>query len=973
MSYSWFRKGTCTTVNGSDVVRFTGADITTAPNKPVVGDAFTLDGVTLYEVIFIGSDSTGEYVRLEKAFAQAAVSNAKYALMRLASSTQNAKLVAMAAAAINQKQISLDDMYEWYTSTADTVDFLGPDGTVATLKTYFKLTKEISDVGGNTDAITIVSNNIDAVKDVHANMPAVKNVSDNMDEIKQVNLGTVGLSQSHFDLVRDQNNEEFAASGIVHFGKHGGGSGDNPVNEGLYTNPALANHFRLGRPANQKPAGNSKTTYPVINIAGVTTDIIAGHSAFSHFDVKFPAAPDGTVTYDKSNGEVKKHPDSATAFGYAGIDPVNREVVTNRVDMWGFEAFLEEVSQANPFVYPNGLIQSQATTMDGIATAASARPVTYYAAFDGDTTSKGKGLNFFALSAANQKKVLSNPKHNLYYLDDGRLVQWRLRQRTIAGVNGDWLRIESNKAGTLAITSLLTVKPQGDSDVVSTGTYNDTSATPTGHYVSSNAAISVKGECYFLACGTVSGLNSGFYHPSFNRSGAKRASDDKYWYNTAISFTSKADCFNPAKLLASSGSIASGKSGRPDGRYYDAIYADGAGGVCRDMRYSANGLTPVDFYNADLRVEAGEYRGFEKVLTSNIIKFNLYGSSGSITYASFAQAAGHNLLGESGGLVFHNGYAYKLSKHGNDLWVRLNRFIGGTPTAGDYSADIDLAKPFVFIPAAETDLDQVLLSPPSASLETISVGGSFLQTDVAGDPNDIIQIAELENGWTGSWIGVIPDGVTRIPLTRKRIDSGFLKYTNTSNLGGTWVVSDTAFDPVTNDTAPLAVGLVALAQYQAFAKQTESANNAPVYGEMPASISVGNDYRSEYGSVFRESLGVLDKNNSGISHGENSVTFILADNTYRLLSGVEHAGIKLGSPANSSGAVKSLGYNVNINQQGVKQYAATELKFDGTDWGDDGKVTIVDGESTKTDDNGNTVKVVTHKLKEPIGWIKNKV
>jgi len=66
-------------------------------------------------------------------------------------------------------------------------------------------------------------------------------------------------------------------------------------------------------------------------------------------------------------------------------------------------------------------------------------------------------------------------------------------------------------------------------------------------------------------------------------------------------------------------------------------------------------------------------------------------------------------------------------------------------------------------------------------------------------------------------------------------------------------------------------------------------------------------------------------------------------------------------------------YLANINQQAVPHYAYTELKHNGTNWGDDGKVAIVDNQSTKTDLNGNTVLVGTAKLKEPIGWIKNKV
>lgn len=214
MSYSWFRKGSCTTVNGSEVVRFNAATITTAPNKPVVGDAFTVDGVNLYEVIFIGSDATGEFIRLKGSYKQASASNADYAFMRLASSTQNAKLVAMAAAAINQKQISLDDMYEWYTSTDDTVDFLGPDGATVTLTTYLKLTNEISNVGGSSGQISIVSDNIQDVKIVASNIAEVVTTALNMGNITTVSLNMAAVNAVSID-IESVNNVSANMSSVI--------------------------------------------------------------------------------------------------------------------------------------------------------------------------------------------------------------------------------------------------------------------------------------------------------------------------------------------------------------------------------------------------------------------------------------------------------------------------------------------------------------------------------------------------------------------------------------------------------------------------------------------------------------------------------------------------------------------------------------------------------------------------------------
>lgn len=385
-----------------------------------------------------------------------------------------------------------------------------------------------------------------------------------------------GMPQAQFEAIRAHNNEKYAASGFVHFGKH---LESTKVNNGLWVDQqaASANKMYLGRGINLI-SGNSKTNFPLLNIAGVTTSVDSIATALGwQVDIKFPQAPDGKTTYNKSTGIITPHATVIAAFNAQAADPTNVEVVVDRVDMWGFEAFLEEVNTTNPYVYPNGLIQSQATTMDGIGTSASARPVTYYAVFDGDTGSKGKGLNFFTLTDAQKKKVLGNAKNNLYYLDDGRLVQWRLRQRTIAGAgNGDWSGIESTNStscswGTRAALQVQGSKnlPNNNSSLASDfeggkGIYAPLNTTGfPWKLINTNYGVyqhisnypsdtqntpSANGECYFLVCGTVNRLNSGFYHPSLNASGSVADNTGKFWYNTALSFTTQAHCFDLGKI-----------------------------------------------------------------------------------------------------------------------------------------------------------------------------------------------------------------------------------------------------------------------------------------------------------------------------------------------------------------------------------------------------------------------------------------
>lgn len=818
------------------------------------------------------------------------------------------------------------------------------------------------------------------------------------------------MSQAQFEAIRAQNNEEFAASGSVHKGKHyNNGTTYIAINDGLWTVTDAANTLALGKHETPPPAGSSKTNYAVLNLAGVIFNIAAIGTTGNQCNIKFPQAPDGKTTYNKSTGAITNHSTVTAAFNAQTADPTNVEVVTDRVDMWGFEAFLEEVSATNPYVYPNGLIQSQSATMDGIVTSASSRPVTYYAVFDGDTGSKGKGVNFFALNDANKKKVLANPKNNLYYLDDGRLVQWRLRQRTFAGAgNGDWIAIDSTvntSYGILPTTAAgaQLYRAQGNGDVPYSATsywcpagrngvkvnwgwpnHTDIAIYQASKGSNGSAVNSVNGECYFLVCGTVNRLNRGAYHPSFNPSGTNpwkmtNTTNHGKWYSSnskSNDATGKQDAFDFTNFVGSFSYIGQTNTsliGRDDGRLYDVIYADGQGGVCRDMRYSAYGVDAVDFAEADLRVKNGTYRGFEKLPFTkagfNVASTPLFQSGRTLVYIPNALAFFGVVSIDAKNAYISNGTGrYLIDVH-------------STNATGDY----------VYINARYGNLTSLFTSGSPVVLERgidFSVGGSFLQTDVIGSPENILATPQLANGWQGSWIPVIPNGVEKyrdFPFTRKSLQTTPLSSVSTDNNGSTFATGTPAVDSILNSPSSVTIfpaSRIQLLPYQAFAKQTENAVNAEVYG---GHAGVGRVYSCSYsatdvGALLGESL--LNKILTSATNlpliDDVSLTKTKIQPTKKLATSLswgstEHDAIFLNTPINGSPAFKALNYNVNLNQQAFIQYAYTELKHNGTNWGDDGKVTIVDNQSTKTDLNGNTVLVGTAKLKEPIGWIKNKV
>jgi hypothetical protein len=827
------------------------------------------------------------------------------------------------------------------------------------------------------------------------------------------NISAIGaMSQAQFEAIRAQNNDRFAASGFVHFGKHrnviGSPSTGTPVNQGLwayYLDSSSGNSFRLGiADGVSNTEGSSKLQQPILNIAGVTFELSALNvNSNKQNNIKFPLAPDGKTTYNKSTGVRVNHSTVTAAFNAAGADPTNVEVVTDRVDMWGFETYLEEISVANPYVYPNGLIQSQATTMDGIATSASARPVTYYAVFDGDVVSKGKGLNYYALTDAQKKKVLANPKNNMHFLDDGRLVQWRLRQRTIAGVgNGDWGSI-SSVSGVGITKGVVALTAQGQKDfrepfVLTTSGVDTYRATNTSYnnspqigaytVVSSSVGTAVNNECYFLVCGTVNRLNKGAYHPSFNPSGASAHAwltnplGSVTWYNATVARypSSVSDCFNTfANGGVKTNDVATGTilgaytQSRPDGRFYDAIYADGQGGVCRDMRYSANGVDLVDFAEVDRKVKNGTYRGFERLAFSK---------AGFTVKLTPTFSGGRTLIYIDNSLDFFGGTPSS-SAVGAFILNATGRYlveIYSSNATGNY----------VYINSVHGNVttqflvnSQVLLERPSVT----SVGGSFLQTDVIGDHANILATPQLTNGWQGSWIPSIPDGVKdEFSLTRKYVGSGSdIIRTYTTNNGSSWVSGGIVLtDPIKNQSTftNMPVSQVALYQYKASSNQTEPTVNAVVYGGKSGVGSVweyAGFYPQAWGNGLVESLlGKIGISaDTSLFAGDLPLVYSLLrltgeqDTSSNRLA--LHSPVNLAAPTNNSPAVKVLNYNVNINQQAIPHYAYTELKHNGTNWGDDGKVTIVDNKSTKTDLNGNTVLVGTAKLKEPIGWIKNKV
>ncbi|HHG3494658.1 TPA: hypothetical protein ACPVZW_001527 [Vibrio parahaemolyticus] len=668
-------------------------------------------------------------------------------------------------------------------------------------------------------------------------------------------------------------------------------------------------------------------------------------------------------------------------FKYLSVQKVTEEVVTERVDMFGFEFFLEEVSKANPFVYPYGCIQSLASTMEGIATTGSNRPVTYYAAFDGDTGSKGKGVDFWAATDEQKRALVSNPEHNIYLLDDGRLVQWRVRQRTIAGAgNGDWEGFSPVDAtqhylhfyGVFSNCSV--VNPQGIKDVLGgNGTSFGKPNNALGYGVfdgnvepirpdeslgaykvrfshASDGSYAVNGECYFYVCGVVPRLNKGAYHPSFNpmgtrafaaaSGGSSTVTGAYFWYefggsSTIGGVTSTLDCFRGYNngdvhnnIAGSSletgfiGSTSTKPSGRSDDRLYDAIYASGQGGVI-DYRLSAWDMSSKEeAAKIFQKVVNGTYRGKEFATRCDLFVRTstepyFYGGKTAIWIEGI-----DDFIGSRNPRDFKvNGYTVvTAATDGHGQYVYFDSKYGDISS---YWKSVS---------------NNVVVTSPT----NIPVSGNFNMIDVLGSPERILAKTELANGWLGGWIPVVPNNTlvaNKFPMTHVAVDKDLRMY---------WSDGDTAWQTGTytfasslnarDNSSAIPSTRVALHSYTASAKLTKSANIKPI---LNGANGVGDVYATMFndrtrGGLLRESF--INKVVSGYSQMHpHSQTVKL--NKCTLLDGYfasnpdfspTHECIALGEPAYDDSAIKVLWSQSSNNQQANLNLSFNELIWVGS-------------------------------------------
>ncbi|HDY7453075.1 TPA: hypothetical protein RQJ58_000752 [Vibrio vulnificus] len=686
----------------------------------------------------------------------------------------------------------------------------------------------------------------------------------------------------------------------------------------------------------------------------------------SHRLVMSSAAPTTSANFRNQ----KAASDTYTKYSNVSIKPLTEEIVINRVDMAGLEFFKRKVGD---FLYPYGSPQCGYSEVDGVPTTEdTSRPITYFAAYDGDTTSRGRGWRLSDLTFAQLALIMSNPKHNAWYNEKGELLQFGPRQRTIAGAgNGDWKNV--NPAGTnvayIGFDNYNRVRVQGMLDsaapysIAAASSFNiganiENHANPnTGMGLAGNKYpdFSVDGECYFYVLATVPRLNQGAYHLSLNPIGSSNFEgtdgNAKNWYHALLpDISTIADCFTTVSVtvdgVSNSGFIGSTQgSGRPDGRFYDAIYASGQGGVI-DWRLPARDMSgKEEAAKVFQKVVNGTYRGIEKLQKTLIF-------AGALTVTGTSQNI--YIAGTTMGSQSDVGDTFHVFRSNNTVQTSKIKNVG---VSGWVSEE----------PIKNCELvTHVVLTTETNT----SVSGDFSILDVIGNPEKIMATPALANGWIGGWVPQIPDGTSRsYQLARKDV-GGNPEGQRTNNNGTTWTPDGwSGFNSTTNsNTALYFADYVLVVTYIAFAKQTKSSVNKLVLnGSEGIGESVlvhGNSVG--YGVLLGESL--MDKviTNDAAGHAATDLGgtygyYMAAQGNIGSGGGSvnppKHQPIVALAPTNDSPAVKALWHQASNNQQATLNFLWNELVWGAPNF------TVVSDENYNTWTSGTYYEI-------RVGWFR---
>lgn len=388
------------------------------------------------------------------------------------------------------------------------------------------------------------------------------------------------------------------------------------------------------------------------------------------------------------------------------------------------------------------------------------------------------------------------------------------------------------------------------------------------------------------------------------------------------------------------------------------------------MRYSAHGLSLDDFSEGDLRVKSGAYRGYEKLLRTKVSLESSVSDLESGSYPALRYLPNY---------FKSKGSPLKIGEH----YSVINKATKAVFSSKDYPAFFNAgssAPDHVYFPRSWGGAIDIYIV--ASLFDSVPVAEEYTHVDVIGEPANILQCNALKDGWIGTWIPqLVPDYTTQsLALSKPAVNvtSGLF----TPDKGVTWSSWSVVFDSIRN-TVNAGGGATSsqniyLVNYKTKTNPTKDANNSDVWG---GELGIGKVWVTCWGDMVRGRQFAYSLINKVLTASNT----YLRERLYPLVAGglspydnklpasgsypIKHTTLDM--PTIDSPAIKALSYYTVKDGQAFINYAYTELKNNGVDWGDDGQINIVNGKSTMVDDNGNTVIVGTAQIVEPLGWIKN--
>lgn len=805
-----------------------------------------------------------------------------------------------------------------------------------------------------------------------------------------------GMTKATFFALAEKRKRDSAGSGFLEWGTYFcSGSAGSPINQGMWThnnNKPVMPFLHLGRLSSGE--GISRTKEPIVLINGVQHLIKETLRCYgSDFDaatIKFPPAPDGTKTYDSATGEVVQHLDAEAAFA---AETETNKVITTRKDLVFLETWHERLSTHDLF-NPLGNSQFGANSWEGLTLKSDLVPQGYSAFGEWDTETIGYGFKWSTLTAAQRKKLLSDPRNNIYLDPEiNDYIQVKYRIRVVEGVDDNPVIVTPAKSLSLVDAMTWRGAPlriaRQESDTVSKdfnqGKFYAT-ANNNGNPVYGNGDyVFGIGLSFALPICLVQRLNQGAYHPVWNSAGCKGfgTQSDKgstnHWYSQrAFKPKSTKDCFILDSNTNIGGSIEGGtlRTIRPASdpyKFYDAIYA----GLVEDLRLSAN----KQDYNRLLedsikKAVRGETRGRGKVPFSD---FFYEGDLINLSYHNSEKVVIVKL--SKGALPFNRGHLY-----GGGSSIKIGSIIiDNKPYSLSYLNITDPSFDYAYLtnttPLMSTpDNKKVALSSFTLALPQYDI---LPQCDLIGSPEALA--ATFPDGVAGSWIANIPDGTEKeFSLTRKNSGSTITRVYSDDN-GATWNTAEENINQVKNSfTANLPATRVELWNYSSPSNFTEPANNSQV-------LSVGDVFSSSCqgiinGARLTNSLtGAIPAHHDRYTLGYSKTQYFNIETNNKIqefsFTYPKHNPIiYIGMPQWDSSGSKTIYTLTSKDGLLYMQYNGQELKYKTgavNPWGDTvagteytaphGVIPIVNGEGTKQDLNGQTVKTFCHHELIPIG------